>query len=479
MKQLLRRIPGLITIYQHGSVLASVAYERWWVNPRVAYDRSHLRGEWNFAAPSEQERYERVLAAVAKHRGPGSWGEVLEVGCSEGLFTKELADRCAAVTACDVSPVALGRAAERLAAYPNVQVRESNLLRDSIPGMFDIVLAMGVLEYIHGRGNLRRVINRLVRALRTGGLLVVNAERLLPNLERAWWARWLVEGGLNHAGFIDRREGLRLIHYEVYPRYVIAVFQKTGKANVVRKSWKRLVPAPIRETYRRMRLGLRLLGELEISSSDSLGETLSLAAALLRAKRDSLIDVSWLKGLYRLAREVERKGIAGDFIECGVYRGGSAAILGHALKRSTIARLLWLFDSFQGMPRPTEPDGPSAPALEGDIVGDEENVCRLLSKVGVPRDRVRIVAGWFHETFPSVAVPRVALLHIDADWYESVRLCLERFYDAVEPGGIVVLDDYFDWPGCKSALEDFGRARGLHIEVKGGEDLPPHFEKPA
>jgi O-methyltransferase len=210
-----------------------------------------------------------------------------------------------------------------------------------------------------------------------------------------------------------------------------------------------------------------------------LGESLSLARAVLRARKDSLIEVSWLKGLYRLAREVERKGIAGDFVECGVYRGGSAAILGHALKRSTIARQLWLFDSFQGMPRPTEADGPSAPALEGDFVGDEENVRRLLRKVGAPLDRVKVVAGWFHETFPSVAIPRVALLHIDADWYESVRLCLERFYDAVEPGGIVVLDDYFDWPGCKAALEDFGRARGLHIEVKGGENLPPHFEKPA
>jgi O-methyltransferase len=478
MKQLLRRIPGLITIYQHGSVLASVAYERWWVNPQVAYDRSHLRGEWNFVAPAEQERYGRVLAAVANHRGPGTWGEVLEVGCSEGLFTKELAARCAAVTACDVSPVALGRAAERLAAYPHVQVRQSNLLRDSIAGVFDIVFVMGVLEYIHGRRNLRRVIGKLVKTLRAGGLLVVNAQRLPPQMERTWWARWLVEGGANYADFIDGRQGLRLIRHEVYPGYVIALFQQTGKEQVVRQSWKRHVPTPVREAYRNARVGLRLLRELDISASDSLGESLSLARVVLRVRKDSLIEVSWLKGLYRLAREVERKGIGGDFVECGVYRGGSAAILGHALKPSTIARQLWLFDSFQGMPRPTEADGPSAPALEGDFVGDEENVRRLLRKVGAPLDRVKVVAGWFHETFPSVAVPRVALLHIDADWYESVRLCLERFYDAVEPGGIVVLDDYFDWPGCKAALEDFGRARGLQIEVKGGEDLPPHFHKP-
>jgi len=479
MKQLLRRIPGLTTIYQHASVLATIAYERWWANPQVMNDRSHLRGDWNFAAPAEQERYGRVLAAVANQRGAGSWGEVLEVGCSEGLFTTELAARCASVTACDISPVALARAAERLAQYPHVQLRQLNLPRDSISGMFDVVFGMDITEFVHGRGNLRRLTSKLAATLRAGGLLVMNPLRLPPNLERAWWARWLVEGGTHYVDFVDGREGLHLIHCESYPNYLVAIFQKTCQPQAVRQSWKRHVPAPIRETYRNARVGWRLLGELDISASDSLGESLSLARAVLRARKDSLIEVSWLKGLYRLAREVERKGIVGDFVECGVYRGGSAAILGHALKRSTMARQLWLFDSFQGMPRPTEADGPSAPALEGDFVGDEENARRLLRKVGAPLDRVKVVAGWFHETFPSVAIPRVALLHIDADWYESVRLCLERFYDAVEPGGMVVLDDYFDWPGCKAALDDFGRARGLHIEVKGGENLPPHFEKPA
>jgi O-methyltransferase len=478
MKQLLRRIPGLTAIRQQATVLARIAYERWWVDPQAMNDRSHLRGEWNFATPAEQERYQRVLAAVASQRGPGSWGEVLEVGCSEGLFTSELARRCASVTACDISPVALGRARERLAVYPHVQLRQLNVLRDSVSGMFDVVFVMGVQQFVHSRGDVRRIARKLARALRTGGLLVMNPLRLPPNLERTWWARWLVEGGSNHVDFIDGREGLHLIHQEVYPGYVVALFQQTGKEQVVRQSWKRHVPVPIRETYRNARVGWRLLRELDISASGSLGESLSLARAVLRVRRDSLIEVSWLKGLYRLAREVERKGIAGDFVECGVYRGGSAAILGHAMKRSTIARQLWLFDSFQGMPRPTEADGPSARALEGDFVGDEENAWRLLRKVGAPLDRVKVVPGWFHETFPSVAVPRVALLHIDADWYESVRLCLERFYDAVEPGGMVVLDDYFDWPGCKAALDDFGRARGLRIEVKGGENLPPHFGKP-
>lgn len=208
------------------------------------------------------------------------------------------------------------------------------------------------------------------------------------------------------------------------------------------QGWKRFIPPRIRAAYREGRLFLRLLPELDMSSFRAMRDSVGLGNAILKVKADTLIDVSWLKALHRLAREIDKQGVAGDFVECGVYRGGSAALLGHALRSSQLPRHLWLFDSFQGLPRPTEKDGPDAPPLEGDIVGDRQNVERLLKKVGAPFDRTHIVPGWFQETFPHVPVDRVALLHIDADWYESIKLCLERFYDCLESGAVVVLDDY-------------------------------------
>ena len=76
-------------------------------------------------------------------------------------------------------------------------------------------------------------------------------------------------------------------------------------------------------------------------------------------------------------------------------------------------------------------------------------------------DRVRILPGWFAETFPSVSASQIALLNIDADWYESVKLCLEAFYDRVMPGGFISIDDYGHWPGCKKAVDEFFQTRQL------------------
>jgi|SRR2546422_6119957 len=226
------------------------------------------------------------------------------------------------------------------------------------------------------------------------------------------------------------------------------------------------------------REGLQMLRMVDMSSLRALRESLNLSRKILKVRAASYLDVPRLKQLHRLVQDVDREGVDGDFVECGVYRGGSAALLGHVLRHSRVPRHLWLFDSFQGLPRPTDADGPSAPVLEGDVIGNEQKVRRLLDSVDAPLDRIHIVAGWFHETFPRAQVNRVAFLHLDVDWYESYKLCLERFYDLLVPGSVVVLDDYYDWPGCKTAFEDFVHARSLRIELTKNGDLSPYFRKP-
>ena len=92
-------------------------------------------------------------------------------------------------------------------------------------------------------------------------------------------------------------------------------------------------------------------------------------------------------------------------------------------------------------------------------------------------ERVKIVAGWFQETFPTVTIPKIALLNIDADWYESVKLCLETFYDAVMPGGYVSFDDYGHWPGCKKAVDEFFEARRLPYRLQAVDYTARWFRK--
>jgi O-methyltransferase len=190
----------------------------------------------------------------------------------------------------------------------------------------------------------------------------------------------------------------------------------------------------------------------------------------------TMVEPPRLAALVELCREIDRKGIEGAIVECGTCNGGTAGVL--AAGSSAAARPLWLFDSFEGMPEPGERDGSEAEGWGGKCLGTEERVRELLRKLGEEGPRVRIVKGWFQDTFPRADVGRLALLHVDADWYESVRLCLHRFYDDLAPGGFVVLDDYGWWEGCRAATDEFLRERNLEVEIVRPDEAGAWFRKP-
>jgi O-methyltransferase len=175
----------------------------------------------------------------------------------------------------------------------------------------------------------------------------------------------------------------------------------------------------------------------------------------------TLVGPERILNLKRLASRIESEKIPGDVIECGVCNGGTAAVLARLATRSRLNRTVWLFDSFQGMPGTTAEDGEDAMAHIGKEVGDPARAREVLQLAGAEMARVKIVPGWFQDTFPTVSIPKVALLNIDADWYESVKLCLETFYDRVTTGGYISFDDYGHWPGCKKAVDEFFLARQL------------------
>jgi len=226
LKSALGNVPGLRSVYQQTRILGSILCHRYITNQPTDCDRAHVRQEWNFMAPAEQDRYGRVIRAIAEVRGPGDWGNVLEVGCSEGFFTVDLARRCRHVDAVDLSTVACERAAARCKDIENITIRQGNLL-DIRPGSpYDIILAMCVWEYLHGRGQHSVAAAKVHSALRPGGLLILNATRLPYAYERSWWARWLVEGAMEYVDFLTRRGDLILRSRESTPDYMIAVFEK-------------------------------------------------------------------------------------------------------------------------------------------------------------------------------------------------------------------------------------------------------------
>jgi len=144
--------------------------------------------------------------------------------------------------------------------------------------------------------------------------------------------------------------------------------------------------------------------------------------------------------------------VPGDFVECGTCRGGSAAILSRRLPEN---RKLWLYDSFEGMPESSDKDGAEARKFVGEGKANVEEVRQLVESSGTPENRLIIRQGLFHDTFKQPLADKVALLHCDADWYESVMLVLETFYPHVAVGGIIILDDFGYWEGCREAFYDY------------------------
>jgi len=219
-------------------------------------------------------------------------------------------------------------------------------------------------------------------------------------------------------------------------------------------------------------------GNLNPMRPVSLVEAFRAVRSVRRVKGYTAVLPLRLGNLRRLAREIDRARVPGDIVECGVYNGGSAALLASIGVRSPLARTIWLFDSFEGLPPPTERDGAAARSCGWWCHGDLEKVRSALDRMSIPEARCRVVKGWFHDTFPSTEVGDIALLHIDADWYDSVRLCLERFYDSVRPGGYVVIDDYGHWEGCRRATDEFLEERGVIVTLTRVDYTGRYFRKP-
>jgi hypothetical protein len=169
-----------------------------------------------------------------------------------------------------------------------------------------------------------------------------------------------------------------------------------------------------------------------------------------------------LRGLYRSVRYVVENNVRGDLVECGCALGGSAALMALTLQRLGANRALWLFDTFEGLPAPNsnDPDFEIANLFTGTCLGTVDEVRQLFEHLQV-QDGVQFVKGLFQETLPTAPISEISLLHIDGDWYDSVKTCLDNLYDKVVPGGVIQFDDYGYWKGARKAVDEFFHARGI------------------
>jgi O-methyltransferase len=198
-------------------------------------------------------------------------------------------------------------------------------------------------------------------------------------------------------------------------------------------------------------------------------------AIIERTGAYSIAGIPRTQALIDAVRYCVARDIGGAFAECGVWRGGSVLAMILTLQDLGVTdRDIHLYDTFEGMTEPTEHDTSpvEAPALQtweqarrNDTrawpeffepeVFNEDGVREMLLSTGYPAERLHLVRGPVEETLPEHAPERLALLRLDTDWYESTRHELQHLYPRLANGGVLLVDDYGHWEGCKRAVDEY------------------------
>jgi O-methyltransferase len=175
--------------------------------------------------------------------------------------------------------------------------------------------------------------------------------------------------------------------------------------------------------------------------------------------------------LLQAVRHIVKHKIPGSFVECGVWRGGSMMLMAQTLKKcDDESRDLYLYDTFEGMPQPTEldkdfNDRPAAICMQESeqakdasqiwAIASLEEVKSNMMRASYPRERIRYVIGKVEATIPATIPGRISLLRLDTDWYDSTAHELRHLYPLVSSGGVVIIDDYGYWKGARQAVDEF------------------------
>jgi len=176
---------------------------------------------------------------------------------------------------------------------------------------------------------------------------------------------------------------------------------------------------------------------------------------------DTMIGRARLESLQDCLEHVVRHEIPGDFMECGIWRGGAGILMAGYLRIHGIeGRRVHLADSFEGLPEPTaEQDPDLSRDVYPQLAVSLQDVKRNFQKYDLLGPSVEFIEGWFADSLPKAPIQRLSLLRADGDLYSSTWEILENLYDKVSPGGVVIMDDYGVLPQCAQAVEEFFESR--------------------
>ena len=182
---------------------------------------------WESTSKREQERF-AVTLSLLEASGIARFASAVELGCAEGAFTARIAPMCDKLLALDFSQVALERARARVRAYPGVTLRRWDMRNEPLAGQFHLVVAMGVLTSLYRPGDVRRIADSIVSALKPGGFLLFSDVRQSPVFESAWWGRFVLRGGEQIRRLLSRDSRLDLIASADTSSHVFALYRRAA-----------------------------------------------------------------------------------------------------------------------------------------------------------------------------------------------------------------------------------------------------------
>ena len=186
--------------------------------------------------------------------------------------------------------------------------------------------------------------------------------------------------------------------------------------------------------------------------------------------------------LYKAVEYIVKNNIPGDFVECGVWRGGSVMLIALALAHfGDTKRKIFLYDTFAGMTKPDEKDvdwdglnlqkkweedsvqtKSNRPLMWG-YGGSIEEVRKNVYSSNYPKDNFIFVKGPVENTIPETVPEKIALLRLDTDWYASTYHELVHLYPILSVGGILIIDDYGWCRGSRQATDKYIKENKLNL----------------
>ncbi|CAF0694303.1 TylF/MycF/NovP-related O-methyltransferase [Candidatus Methylacidithermus pantelleriae] len=231
-----------------------------------------------------------------------------------------------------------------------------------------------------------------------------------------------------------------------------------------------------------MRWFLRSLEQRGLILAKRYPEESALDGSLWPVYAHTMVGWKRLTNLQQCVEDVLSNAVEGDLLEAGVWRGGCAIFMkGMLAAYGDTIRKVFVADSFAGLPPPDPLKNPADAGSRWHEVSyfavSEEEVRDNFRRYGLLDNRVVFLRGYFEETLPTAPVEKLAILRADGDLYSSTMAILTSLYEKLSVGGYCIIDDYYAIKGCRVAVEEFRKERGILSPLREIDGVGVYWKK--